>query len=68
MGFILFVGVMMGICLGNFDLVLILFIMEKMGKIVDEVLEIFNKELGLLGFIGILSDLCDLIEEVKYGC
>lgn len=31
MGFILFVGVIMGICFGNFDFVLILYIMEKIG-------------------------------------
>lgn len=35
MGFILFVGVIMGICFGNIDFVLILFIMEKIGKIVE---------------------------------
>lgn len=35
MGFILLVGVFMGICFGNIDFVFIFFIMEKIGKIVE---------------------------------
>lgn len=30
-------------------------------------MEILNKELGLLGLLGIFSDLCDLLEEVELG-
>lgn len=67
MGFMLFVGVVMGICFGNIDFVLILYIMEKIGQIVDEVLNILNKKSGLFGIFGFLSDFCDIVEVMKEG-
>ena len=41
--------------------------MEKTGKNADEVLNILNKESGLLGLTGTSSDLRDLTEEAKHG-
>ena len=52
MGFTPLAGVTMGTRSGNLDPALIPFIMEKTGKTADEVLEILNKESGLLGLLG----------------
>ena len=67
MGFTPLAGVTMGTRSGNLDPALIPFIMEKTGKTADEVLEILNKESGLLGLTGTSSDLRDLTEEAKHG-
>ena len=39
--------------------------MEKTGKTADEVLNILNKESGLLGLTGTSSDLRDLTEKLN---
>ncbi|MBU5909863.1 acetate kinase, partial [Vibrio cholerae O1] len=49
MGFTPLAGVTMGTRSGNIDPALIPFIMEKTGKTAEQVLEILNKESGLLG-------------------
>ena len=67
MGFTPLAGVTMGTRSGNLDPALIPFIMEKTGKNADEVLNILNKESGLLGLTGTSSDLRDLTEEAKHG-
>ncbi|APB36716.1 acetate kinase [Heyndrickxia faecalis] len=60
MGFTPLAGVTMGTRSGNIDPALIPFIMEKTGKTAEEVLEVLNKESGLLGISGISSDLRDI--------
>ncbi len=62
MGFTPLAGVAMGTRSGNIDPALIPFIMEKTEKTADEVLNVLNKESGLLGVSGISSDLRDLIK------
>ncbi len=67
MGFTPLAGVAMGTRSGNIDPALIPFIMEKTGKTADEVLNVLNKESGLLGVSGISSDLRDLIKASSEG-
>lgn len=67
MGFTPLAGVAMGTRSGNIDPALIPFIMEKTGKTADEVLNVLNKESGLLGISGISSDLRDLIKASAEG-
>ncbi|KSU86391.1 acetate kinase [Bacillus sp. VT 712] len=67
MGFTPLAGVAMGTRSGNIDPALIPFIMEKTGKTADEVLNVLNKESGLLGISGISSDLRDLIKASGEG-
>ncbi|BCU52559.1 acetate kinase [Staphylococcus auricularis] len=67
MGFTPLAGVTMGTRSGNIDPALIPFIMEKTGKTAEEVLNILNKESGLLGISGTSSDLRDISEEAAEG-
>jgi acetate kinase len=67
MGFTPLAGVAMGTRSGNIDPALIPFIMEKTGKTADEVLQVLNKESGLLGVSGISSDLRDLLGQAEEG-
>lgn len=67
MGFTPLAGVTMGTRSGNIDPALIPFIMEKTGKTATEVLNVLNKESGLLGVSGFSSDLRDIEEEVMKG-
>lgn len=57
----------MGTRSGNIDPALIPFIMEKTGKTADEVLDVLNKESGMLGVSGFSSDLRDIEEEAAKG-
>ncbi|KZO01436.1 acetate kinase [Pseudobacillus badius] len=67
MGFTPLAGVTMGTRSGNIDPALIPFIMEKTGKTADEVLDVLNKESGMLGVSGFSSDLRDIEEEAAKG-
>src|SRR5699024_3694347 len=67
MGFTPLAGVTMGTRSGNLDPALIPYIMEKTGKSATEVLNVLNKEAGLLGVSGFSSDLRDIEEEAKKG-
>ncbi|WP_453994436.1 acetate kinase [Bacillus nitroreducens] len=67
MGFTPLAGVTMGTRSGNIDPALIPFIMEKTGKTADEVLDVLNKESGMLGVSGFSSDLRDLQEQADEG-
>ncbi|RBW71466.1 acetate kinase [Bacillus taeanensis] len=60
MGFTPLAGVTMGTRSGNIDPALIPYIMEKTGKTAEEVLEVLNKESGILGVSGFSSDLRDI--------
>lgn len=67
MGFTPLAGVTMGTRSGNLDPALLPFIMEKTGKTATEVLNVLNKESGLLGVSGFSSDLRDIEEETVKG-
>lgn len=67
MGFTPLAGVTMGTRSGNIDPALLPFIMEKTGKTADEVLDVLNKESGMLGVSGFSSDLRDIEEEAAKG-
>jgi acetate kinase len=67
MGFTPLAGVTMGTRSGNIDPALIPFIMEKTGKTADEVLNVLNKESGMLGVSGFSSDLRDIEVQASEG-
>lgn len=67
MGFTPLAGVTMGTRSGNIDPALISFIMQKTGKTAEEVLNVLNKESGLLGISGTSSDLRDLESDAEEG-
>ncbi|MCH4513433.1 acetate kinase [Staphylococcus haemolyticus] len=67
MGFTPLAGVTMGTRSGNIDPALIPFIMQKTGQNAEEVLNVLNKESGLLGISGTSSDLRDLESDAKEG-
>src|SRR3954470_11363409 len=60
MGFTPLAGVTMGTRSGDVDPALIPYIMQKTGKTADEVLDILNKQSGILGLSGLSSDLRDV--------
>ncbi|WP_449355612.1 acetate kinase [Virgibacillus natechei] len=65
MGFTPLAGVTMGTRSGNIDPALIPYIMEKTGKSAEEVIDVLNKESGMLALSGFSSDLRDI--ELKSG-
>lgn len=67
MGFTPLAGVTMGTRSGNLDPALIPYIMEKTDKTAAEVLDVLNKESGLLGVSGFSSDLRDIEKEAHNG-
>ncbi|WP_121611429.1 acetate kinase [Mesobacillus foraminis] len=67
MGFTPLAGVTMGTRSGNIDPALIPYIMEKTNKTADEVLDVLNKESGMLGVSGFSSDLRDIQTEADKG-
>ncbi|UYZ21061.1 acetate kinase [Mesobacillus jeotgali] len=67
MGFTPLAGVTMGTRSGNIDPALIPYIMEKTDKNADEVLDVLNKESGMLGVSGFSSDLRDIEDEAEKG-
>ncbi|WP_404329541.1 acetate kinase [Mesobacillus maritimus] len=67
MGFTPLAGVTMGTRSGNIDPALIPYIMEKTNKTADEVLDVLNKESGMLGVSGFSSDLRDIEDESAKG-
>ncbi|WP_408007193.1 acetate kinase [Pseudalkalibacillus sp. A8] len=67
MGFTPLAGVTMGTRSGNIDPALIPYIMEKTGKTAEEVMNVLNKESGLLGVSGFSSDLRDIEQQAETG-
>lgn len=63
MGFTPLAGVTMGTRSGDIDPALIPYIMEKTGKTAEEVLDVLNKESGMLALSGFSSDLRDIEQE-----
>lgn len=60
MGFTPLAGLMMGTRSGTVDPSIIPFIMKKTGLTIDEMMDMFNKESGLLGISGISNDFRDV--------
>lgn len=67
MGFTPLAGVTMGTRSGNIDPALIPYIMEKTGKTAGEVMNVLNKESGMLALSGFSSDLRDIQEKADKG-
>lgn len=67
MGFTPLAGVTMGTRSGDVDPALIPYIMEKTNKTAEEVIDIFNKQSGMLALSGFSSDLRDIEEEAEKG-
>lgn len=67
MGFTPLAGVTMGTRSGNIDPALIPYIMEQTGKSVEEVLDVLNKESGMIALSGFSSDLRDIELEAEEG-
>lgn len=67
MGFTPLAGLTMGTRSGDIDPALIPFMMEKSGKSAEEVINILNKESGLLGVSGFSSDLRDIEQATEEG-
>lgn len=60
-------GLVMGTRCGDIDAFLIPYIMRETGKSLDEVVNILNKESGLLGVSGVSSDSRDVEDGIKAG-
>lgn len=67
MGFTPLAGVTMGTRSGDLDPAVIPFLMEKTGKTAQEVIDILNKQSGLLGISGISNDLRDIESAAAHG-
>lgn len=67
MGFTPLEGLLMGSRCGNIDPAVIEFVMNKEGKTISEMLNILNKESGLLGMSGVSSDSRDVVKGAKEG-
>ncbi|WP_407268886.1 acetate kinase [Radiobacillus sp. PE A8.2] len=67
MGFTPLAGVTMGTRSGNIDPALIPYIMEKTGKTAHEVMNVLNKESGMLALSGFSSDLRDIEDKANNG-
>lgn len=67
MGFTPLAGVTMGTRSGNLDPALIPYIMNKTNRTAVEVLDVLNKESGLLGVSGFSSDLRDIEQGAHKG-
>lgn len=60
MGFTPLAGITMGTRTGDIDVATIPYLMEKLHKSADELLNVYNKESGVLGITGISSDMRDI--------
>lgn len=67
MGFTPLAGVTMGTRSGNIDPALIPYIMERTGKTAEEVLDVLNKQSGMLAVSGFSSDLRDIEIQASEG-
>ena len=60
-------GLVMGTRCGDIDTFIVPYIMRETGKSLDEVVNILNKESGLLGVSGVSSDSRDIEEGINEG-
>lgn len=67
MGFTPLSGIMMGTRTGDVDPAVVTYLMRKLDKSAEEVLDIFNKKSGMLGISGISSDARDIENAIEEG-
>lgn len=67
MGFTPLAGIMMGTRSGDIDPAIMTFIVDHEDKTSDEVLDVLNKESGMLGVSGLSSDARDIISKYEEG-
>ena len=67
MGFTPLAGLTMGTRCGNIDPAIIPYLMEKTGKNIDEMIDVFNKHSGVLGLTGFSSDFRDIEDAIEVG-
>lgn len=60
-------GLIMGTRCGNIDSAIVEFIADKENKSISEVMQILNKESGVLGLSGVGSDFRDITEAMNNG-
>lgn len=60
-------GLMMGTRCGDVDTFIIPYVMKQSGKSFEEVMDILNKQSGLLGVSGVSSDSRDIEDGIKEG-
>lgn len=67
MGFTPLAGIIMGTRSGDIDCSIIPYVMEKEGMNASEVLDVLNKQSGLIGISGKSSDMRDIIDGMNDG-
>ncbi len=67
MGFTPLAGLMMGTRTGDLDPAIVTYLMRKENMSAEEVLNVFNKESGMLGISGISSDARDIENAIEEG-
>lgn len=67
MGFTPLSGIMMGTRSGDIDPAIITFLMKKLDKTAEQVIDILNKKSGMLGVSGLSSDARDIEKAVDDG-
>jgi len=67
MGFTPLAGIMMGTRSGDIDPAIITFLMKKLSKTAEQVIDILNKKSGMLGVSGLSSDARDIEKAVDDG-
>lgn len=67
MGFTPLAGIMMGTRTGDIDPAIITYLMKKLDKTAEEIVDIYNKKSGMLGISGISSDARDIENAINEG-
>lgn len=67
MGFTPLAGIMMGTRSGDVDPAIITYLMRKLGKSAEEIVDIYNKQSGMLGISGLSSDARDIQDAIENG-
>ncbi len=67
MGFTPLAGIMMGTRSGDIDPAIITFLMKKLSKTAEQVIDILNKKSGMLGVSGLSSDARDIEKAFDEG-
>jgi len=67
MGFTPLAGIMMGTRSGDIDPAIITFLMAKLGKSAEAIIDILNKKSGMLGVSGLSSDARDIDAGIEAG-
>lgn len=67
MGFTPLSGIMMGTRTGDVDPAIVTYLMSKLNKSAYEILDIFNKESGMLGISGVSSDAREVEDAIAEG-